>query len=251
MPNELDETKKGANGDDAAVKAEAEKAKTDAVAVTAGTDNSTGEGEETVTIKKSDLKKIESDRDNYREGLLAKKASERSIDKEGGGSKGGDGGTAIDEAKVTEIAKAQVSAALAETHQSNENRAKLIIMKRHGELVDDANWVNFISHFTGKHGKATVEDIVDDFEDAMLLYKKSTGKLDEHLKSERERGIREGRIQAELGSGHTTDAGDKNDSGKSPGFSSQKGEEIARGMHIDPEKSKKVDPSKDNVIQVT
>lgn len=204
--------------------------------------------DEDITIKKSELEKIKSDRDNYREGLLKKKTDERTLDKEK--DKGGSGST-IDEAKVAEIAKAQVSAGLAETHKSNENRAKLLISKKYNELIDDANWAGFISHFTGKRGKATVEDIMDDFEDSMLLYKRQTGKLEEHLKAERERGRREGFIESNLDKARDAGgAGDKNDGGKSSGFSTLKGEEMARGMHVDPEKAKKVDVSKDNVINV-
>lgn len=241
MPNETDIKNNGGDDGDGAAAAKAAEDK-------AAADAADGKGDDdTITIKKSELEKIQSDRDNYREGLLKKKADERSLDKD----KDKGGGETIDEAKVAEIAKAQVSAGLAETHKSNENRAKILITKKYGELVDDANWVGFISHFTGKRGRATIEDILDDFEDAMLLYKRSTGKLDEHLKSEHERGVREGRIQAEMGSGHSAgDAGDKNDGGKSSGSLTPKGEEIARGMHIDPEKAKKVDPSKDNVINV-
>ena len=251
MPNELNKNKEDAGGDDAAAKAAADKAAADAAATAAAVAKAAADGEETITMKKSDLKKIEEDRDNYKEGLLRKKADERSLDDKGKG--GGEGGATIDEAKVTEIAKAQATAAFAETHTSNEKRAKILITKKYGELVDDANWVGFMSNFTGKRGRATIEDILDDFEDAMLLYKRSTGKLEEHLKAEHERGVREGRIQGELGSGRDTGgAGDKNDGGKSSGaFSSPKGEEMARGMHVDPEKAKKVDPSKDNVINVT
>lgn len=207
-------------------------------------------GEETITVKKSEFEKIQSDRDNYRAGLLKKKADERSLDNKN--KDAGAGSIAIDEAKIAEIAKAQATAAFAETYKSNENRAKILITKKYGELVDDANWVGFMSHFNGRRGRATVEDILDDFEDTMLLYKRSTGKLDEHLKSEHERGVREGRIQGELGSGRGTGgAGDRNEALRSTGILTPKGEEMARAMHVNPEKVKKVDLSKDNVIDVT
>ena len=210
-----------------------------------------GNGEETVTIKKSELEKIQSDRDNYREGLLKKKVDERTLGNQDGGgdSKQGGGSGSIDETKVKEIAKAESGAVLGEIHKSNESRAKRAIMQKYSDLVDDTNWVQFMAHFAGKRGKATTEDIMDDFEDAMLLYKRSTGKLEEHLKAERARGVREGRIQAELESGRDAGgAGDRGEGGKSTGTLTPKGEEMARGMHVDLEKAKKVDPSKDNVL---
>ena len=249
MPNETDIKNNGGDGGDAAAKAVADKAIADkAAADKIAADDAAGE--ESVSIKKSELEKIKSDRDNYRDGLLKKKADERSLDKKGGDDQDKGGGVIIDEARVTEIAKTQASAVLADTHKSNENRAKLLIVKKYGELIDDANWIGFISHFNGKRGKATVEDIIDDFEDAMLLYKRNTGKLDEHLKSEAERARREGRIEGQMDAGRGGDAGDKNEGGKGTGILTPKGEEMARAMHVDLEKVKKVDISKDNVIDV-
>src|SRR3990167_4143602 len=107
----------GAGGDEAAAKAAADKATADAAAAAAAAGNGSGAGEETVTMKKSDLKKIEEDRDNYKAGLLAKKADERDLHNKGGAGAGdGKGGSegagappaaaVIDEKKVGEVASA-------------------------------------------------------------------------------------------------------------------------------------------------
>ena len=230
----------GAGGDGAAAKAAADKAAADAVAA-AGGNKGGGDGEETVTIKKSDLKKIEDDRDNYKKIGLQKKADERNL---GGGEGGGAGGSAtIDEKKVGEVATAATNKAL---RAASEKTAKRAFLVAHPEYVDDAQWTAFISHY-----RETDEGPAEDLEKALLLHKRSTGKLDEYLRSEHERGVREGRIQGEFGSGHGTGgAGDKNEGGKGSGKISPEGERMARALHNDPAKVAKVDPSKDNVINV-
>lgn len=221
-------------------------------------------GEETVTIKKSEWEKTTSDLENYRKGLLGKKADEREL-KDGGGEsgdgKGGEGGAGkgagdgkgagIDETKVKEIADASAGAALSEIHKSNENRAKRHFLQKHGEYLDDAQWADLMTDFRSKRGKATVEDIIEDLEDAVLLHKKRTGKLDEHLAKERERGRGEGRAEEHFENGSSAGGASDRDDGRQSEQLSPDGERMARGMHVDPAKAAKIDPKKDGVIDVT
>lgn len=237
---------KGAGGDDAAAKAAADKAAADAA-------SEGGAGEETVTMKKSDLKKIEEDRDNYKAGLLAKKADERDLHKGGqsaGEGKGGEGqgsGAVIDEKKISDIASAATSKTI---RDASERTAKRDFLKAHPEYVDESQWTALMSHLTFKGTELTSDEVIGRMEAAILEHKRSTGKLDEYLKSEHERGVREGRIQGNFESGHGTGgAGDRNESGKA-GALSPVGEAMARAMHTDPEKVRKVDLARDNVIQV-
>lgn len=216
-----------------------------------------GEGE-TVTIKKSeldklqfDLKKSNEDRDNYKTVALGKKADERKLGGGQGGGEGGGqgGGNVIDEKKVGEVASGAANKAI---RDASEKSAKRSFLKAHPEYLDDKAWTDLMSHFTFKGGELTQEEVLDRMEAALLEHKRSTGKLDEYLAQERERGIREGRIQGNLegaGSG-TGGPGDRGEGGKGAGTLSPKGEEMARAMHLDPEKVKKVDPLKDNVIDV-
>jgi hypothetical protein len=258
MPNELD-NKQGGTGDDAAAKVAADKAAADAAAAAAagagsGNGAGAGDGEETVTMKKSELKKIEDDRDNYKTGLLAKKADERNLHEAGAGAGAGQGagdgksGVVVDEKKISETAAAATNKVM---RDAAERTAKRSFLKAHPEYVDDAQWTAMMAHLTFKGSELTHDEVLDRMEAAVLEHKRSTGKLDEYMREERERGVREGRIQAEVGSGHGTGAaGDKNEGGKGAGTLSPKGEEMARAMHTDIEKVKKVDPSKDNVINV-
>jgi len=246
MPELIDD--KGAGGDDAAAKAVADKAAADAAAAATGAGNGAGDGEETVTMKKADLKKIEEERDNYKKGLLAKKADEREL-KPGAAAAAaaaGAGAAVIDEKKIAETASAAASKTM---RDAAERTAKRAFLQAHPEYVDDSAWASLMSHLTFKGKEITHDEIADRMEAAVLEHKRSTGKLDEYLKSERERGVREGRIQERIDAGHGSGQGDRND-GRAAGALTPKGEEMARAMHTDVEQVKKVDPSKDNVIDL-
>lgn len=218
-----------------------------------------GEGE-TVTMKKSELEKLQSDlkksnedRDNYRTVALGKKADERNLGGGQGGGEGGGqgaGGNVIDEKKIGEVALGAANKAIRDV---SEKSAKRAFLKAHPEYLDDKAWTDLMSHFAFKGGELTQEEVLDRMDAALFEHKRSTGKLDEHLAQERERGIREGRIQGNLegaGSG-TGGPGDRGEGGKGAGTLSPKGEEMARAMHLDPEKVKRVDPLKDNMIDIT
>ena len=255
MPNETDKNKEGASGEGAGAGGAGQGG--------AGAGNGAGDGAgqgaggegETVIMKKSEFEKIQSDlkksnedRDNYKEGLLRKKADERNLGGEGQGGGQGGGGGVIDEKKVSEVATAATNKVL---RDASEKGAKRSFLKDHPEYLDDVQWTTLMSHLTFKGGEVTEAEVRDRMDAAILEHKRSTGKLDEYLKAEHERGVREGRIQGNLenAGGGTGGAGDKNDGGKSSALT-PKGEEMARGMHVDPTKAAKVDPSKDNVINV-
>jgi hypothetical protein len=208
--------------------------------------------EETITVKKSDYDKLNSDLVNYRNVALKVKADERDLKKASGEGDGGTGNT-MDEAKVKEISRAEASSLMGQTRKSNESRAKKSFLEHHKEYIDDVWWNGLVSHLRLRGDEATPEDYSDRLEEAILLHKRESGQLEGYLKSEHERGKREGRIESEFDSAQNAGgAGDRGGEGSgSAGTLSPKGEEMARGMHIDPETARKVDPSKDNVIDVT
>jgi len=204
------------------------------------------DGEETVTIKKSDLAKIESDRDNYRTVALKKKADERANGDEKDDTTNNSG-----DADVTRLVDERVGAFQQETYKSHERRAQRALLQLHPEYADDASYTDLMSDFTSKRGKATSEDIIEDMEDAILLHKRRTGKLDEYMKSERERGRAEGRMDSQVNLGKTLGGtGDRNEKSTDTPLSA-KGLEMAQGMHVNPTKAAQVDPRKDNVIDLS
>ena len=226
MPDGTGNNNQGAGGDDAAAKLAADKkAADDAAAAAAGAGNGAGQGEETVTIKKSEFEQIKSDRDNYKKGLLQKKADERDLNGgqgSGAGQGQGQGTTAVvDEKKIADTATAATNKAL---RTASERTAKRAFLQAHPEYVDDVQWTALVANLTFRGTELLHDEVVDRMEAALLEHKRSTGKLEEHLKAEHERGVREGRIQGEMGSGHGTGgAGDRQDGAKGAGVISPKG----------------------------
>lgn len=211
-----------------------------------------GDGEEVVTIKKSELEQIKTDRDNYRTATLIKKADERDLknSKKADEDKGGEGENkaVVDETKVKGIAE---TAANETFRKASEKSAKRAFLQKHPEYVDDAEWQSLVSNLTFKGGEISTDDILDRMEAALLEHKRSTGKLDEYLNSIKNQARQEGRVEGQFDNTRSMGgAGDKGGGGKSGGFSSAKGEDMAKRMHTDPTKAAAIDPHKDNVINV-
>jgi len=229
----------GGAGDDAAAKA---------AAAAKGAGNGAPDGEEMITVKKSEYDKVISDRDNYRTAVISKKADERKLDNK---PVAGDpvGQIQLDENKIKEIARAEASGTLKQIHDANESRAKRQFFKDNPEYLDDANYQRLIAQASFRRGKATVEDIVDDLSDAVLLDKKNTGKLDEYMKQQADRSIQQSRINgmmdiARAGSG----GGDHQGGGATSGLTPA-GEQMAQKLHRDPAKVSKIDYNRDREIQ--
>lgn len=199
-----------------------------------------------VKVKKSQLHKIASDRENYKKIGLQKKAEDRDL-KEKIVQQDNKGGYVIDEKKLQETAE---GAARKMMRESAEKTAKRQFFKDHPEYVDDKAWQELLPNLSFKGDEVTQEDVLDRMEAAVLEHKRKTGKLDEYIENEKQRARQEGRIEGQVNEGRDFGGiGDKNGSGKDVKLS-PKGEEMARAMHTDSEKVKKVDLSKDNVIDI-
>src|SRR3990167_3592238 len=184
MPDELDLKNNKANGEGTGA---------DNGAGSGSTDPNAG-GDDTVTIKKAEWEKVQSDRDNYRDGLLKKKADERDFKKEE--SQGSSAGEAnvIDEKKISEFASAAANKSLRE---ASERSARHSFLKDHPEYIADDQWTDLMSHFTLKGNELTKEEVQDRMEAAVLEHKRSTGKLNEYLEGQRERALKQGRIEGQ------------------------------------------------------
>lgn len=224
-----------------------------------GAGGGAGAGDDTVTLKKSELDKINSDSENYKTGMLKykkdsddlaalkKKEADDKAAKDAAAAAGNNGGSA-GETNVGEVAmKAGEKAASKVLRDTSEKTAKAAFIKAHPEYAGEA-WTELLKHLTFSGSEVTHDEVMDRFESALFEHKRKSGKLDEYMDEQRERARSEGRAEGALGAGYGTGAaGDGTNKGKS-GTLSPKGEEMARAMHVDPEKVKKVDPSKDNVI---
>lgn len=196
-----------------------------------------------VKVRKSQLHKIASDKANYKKIGLEKKAEERKLTPEVEKKDT----AVIDEKKIQETATITATKIL---RDSAEKTAKRQFFKDHPEYVDDKNWNELLPYFAYKGGEVSHEDVLDRMEAAVLEHKRKTGKLDEYIESEKKRAHEQGRMEGRFDGGREFGGtGDKNES-KNQGQISDKGQEMARAMHVDPEKVKKVDISKDNEIDI-
>lgn len=242
MPEPIIKDGENAN-DDAAKAAAAAKAAPDAAAAAAaGAGNGAGDGEEKVVMTKAEHAKLIEERDNYKKATLIKKADERPLTPEAPAA-----AAATDDKKIVDTATTAATKAL---RDANERTAKRAFLKANPEYVDDASWTALMSHLTFKGSELTAEEISDRMDAAVLEHKRSTGKLDEYMQAQRERGVREGQVMAQAGTGHGTGGGGDRHDAAAAGKLSPKGEEMARAMHTDPLKAAKMDIHKDNVIDV-
>lgn len=189
--------------EEAAAKAAADKKVADdakaAADKKAADDAAAGGGDETITIKKKDWEKTNSDLENYKTGLLNKKAADRSLDGDGGqGSGNGSGNQNLDEKKVEEIA---TRVSQKNTHSANEKAAIKEFIKTHADYADDKNWAELLPFLPGKINKDDPAAIIDAMEGAALLHKRSTGKLDEYMAQQADQARRDAEMQAHVNMG--------------------------------------------------
>ena len=156
------------------------------------------------------------------------------------------GTSQIDENKVSEISRKASRDTLRET---NERTASRQFFKEHPEYNDEAMRTQLLAEMSFKGSELTVDEIQDRFESALLEHKRKTGKLDEYLALQVERARTQGRMEGQMNPGGFGGAGDRS-GGHSEIKLSEAGERMARNMHVDPEKVKKADPLKDNVIDI-
>ena len=122
-------------------------------------DDDDDDDEETVIISKKELARTERDRDNYKEGLI-------SLKKKGKGK----------EKVEKKEAKTDEPLTKKEFQKANENQAIKIACK--DSEVED-NWDEIVKFYTPRHGKSDVDGIVEDINDALILFQKKNENKEE------------------------------------------------------------------------
>lgn len=219
-----------------------------------------GGNEETVTIKKSELDRINNDLENYRKATLDRKAAEREAKKKEAeeaakntaNEAGQSNSITLDEKKIKEIVQQAQTSTINIFEKANEKAAIKEFMGVHKELLDDATWTDFISDYSPRRGKTSKEEILEDFQDAMLVYMRRIGKLDEYLKKEAERMQEFNNANHRANIGHN--AGSRGDGSSSGGSDNARItptlERVSSHFKHDPKEIAKVDVSKDSEINV-
>jgi len=239
---------------DAEAKAAAEKLETEA---NEGADNAIKEAEDLVgkggdlgedgfvKVKKSQIHKVMSDRNNYKKMGLDKKIEDRKLDVKVVDDKVVVDKAVIDEKKIQETAADATKKTLRE---AAEKTAKRLFFKDHPEYVDEAEWNKLLPNLTFKGDETTTEEVSDRMEAAVLEHKRKTGKLEEYMEAEKNKAHNEGHTAGQMEIGREMGgAGDKNEAGNSKPLT-EKGKEMTNAMHNDPEKVSKVDIKKDSEI---
>ena len=210
-----------------------------------------GGDDDVVTLKKDELEKLKkdsSDLGNYRTAALSnkedaekwrdhQKQSQQDQGQGGNEQKNNQGNN--DRSFFDDIEKA------------NEKDARAEFARKYPEYADTTIFGDLLADFVSRRGKKRTKDIVDDLEDAVLLHKRRTGKLDEHLSRMKEEGKREGANEAALDLGRNAGGrGDGSGGGSGGSKLTPEAEEMARRMGNDPSKIAALDPKKDNVISI-
>lgn len=206
-----------------------------------------GGSEETVTLKKSEHDKLVSDLNNYKTGLINRKAGDRSGG-EGGEGGQGSGDKPLDQKKVEEISTAAASKVLSQKATKDANKQ---FLSGHAEYLDDKQWQELLTHYHPKRGTLAPEDILEDFEDAVLAHKRSSGQLETYLndQAEKRRKLAEANAAAEAGreagsNGQRTSGGGTGGATLTPD-----GQAMAQRFGHDPKKVAEVKPE-DRTINI-
>lgn len=114
--------------------------------------------DETVIISKKEYEKTERDRDNYREGLLSLKGKKK------------------DKKEVKKETKSDEFMTKKDFQKVNENKAIKLACK---DSEIEENWDKIVKFYTPRHGKNDVDGIVEDINDAFILFQKKNENKEE------------------------------------------------------------------------
>lgn len=122
-------------------------------------DDSSEEGEDKVTLSKSELEQLKEERENYKKGMMSKKQkidelkNQEDVEKE------------LPDDKNPEDLEEPVTRK--EFYRGNEKKALGKFFDQYPDAKD--NYDKVMNHFVSKRGKETVEDVAKDLEDAYTL----------------------------------------------------------------------------------
>lgn len=182
---------------------------------------------------KARLAKTEEDRDHYREGLLNSK-KDRSLSEKKEEKSEADDDEEDSKVDLEKIKKETAEAVFSKIYEKNEKAAVKDISKKYPDLIDDRNWGDFIKHYRATRGKESVQDIMEDLEDAYLLYKRGRG---EQIQSQDfNKGKEAGKAEAKKAELASVAGEGKRDEGQPGAKVSPQQEAMAKAFGHDPQK---------------
>lgn len=128
--------------------------------------------DETLEEVKSRLAKVEADKENYKEGLLAAKAKLKKVK---GSIVDDDDDVDDDLAKTTEIATKVATKAL---EKAADKKARTDFRENNPNITDE-EWEKIVLNYTPQHGRSDAESIMKDLDRANLLRQYDDGNLED------------------------------------------------------------------------
>lgn len=199
---------------------------------------------------KDKLEKVESDKDNYKKGMLKykdltldkkeKKVEEKS--EEEIYPDWDEDSKKFQQQTLSKVEERAKASAMGVIEKANEKSAIATFVKDNPELAEGEAWSEVISNYNPRNGKETVQDITNDLEEALVITKYRSGKLSNSETEAEERGRKKGQAEsqiADLSSISKTDS--KTVKGESS--ISEGALEMASKMRVDPEDLAKEDDS--------
>jgi hypothetical protein len=118
--------------------------------------------DEDVDSLKEQLRKAQEERDNYKQGLLAAKKKQKFREPEA-------------PAPVT-LPSEEGFVSKKDFFKQNEKKGISKAIASHPEIGE--NWEEIIQHYAGRRGKYTPDDVIEDIEDAFILWKARKPQVD-------------------------------------------------------------------------
>lgn len=203
--------------------------------------------EETLEEIRERLRKVEEDRDKYKERVLgfAKKkehtlspaTSSEEEPKAEKQDRWDDDSLRFQKQTLSEAEKIARETSKRYVEENNEKAAVSKFLSKYPDLSEDETWQEIVSNYHPKHGKGTVTSVMKDLERARVVMLHDRGELSKIAQEAEERGKRKGQAEAAhanafVSSGSRSEpAGDKGSDTVSKGA-----KEIAKAFNIDPKK---------------
>lgn len=222
-------------------------------------DSEDDDEEEDVDTLKARLKKAESDRDNYKRGMLEAKSKKRSLgEKEDDEEEDEDIDDKVGKewdddskkfqketlTKAQEIARAETAKVQKQQEKKNEQAAIKKVLKDYPEYADDDNWKVLVGYYTPRNGKEDSDGIIEDLSDAIVLADKKLG-IDRTVEKSDDKGN-----QKKLADMTALNKSNTNRPGKSKDKKPEGAIRMASKFRNDPEKVAKEDDSLSATIKL-
>ena len=202
---------------------------------------------------KDKLEKVESDKDNYKKGMLKYKGLtlDKKETKEATKDESeeeiypdwDEDSKKFQKQTLSKVEERATATAMSIIEKANEKAAIATFIGKNQELSDVDAWGEVVANYNPRNGKETQQDIINDLEEALVITRYRKGELGKSELDAEERGRKKGQAEsqvADLSSVAKTDSKTIEEDGNTVSDSALK---MAERMRVDPEDLAKEDDS--------